>query len=178
MANIFMNIKGYKPTQVATIIDPNGEVYMAVKSFTWGVSRNVSMDVGNVNNRDSGVGSVDLVTITKELDGSSDALLTSLFKFQNTIASGKDITFIFTKPKDNGQGNDIFYKVVLSDARMVSYEETLENNAKPQSQIAIAFNKIAVTFNVYDLTGKLTAGAPTIYNVSTNTLESGKFEKN
>ena len=31
MANIYMNIDGYKPEGAATIKDPNGAVYMAIK---------------------------------------------------------------------------------------------------------------------------------------------------
>ncbi len=75
MANIFLNIKGFKPVGVATINDPNGDAYMTVLSYSWGATRNVNMTVGNFNNRDSGIGAMDFVTFTRELDGASDALL-------------------------------------------------------------------------------------------------------
>lgn len=175
MANIYMNIDGYKPEGAATIKDPNGAVYMAIKSYAWGATRNVNMEVGNLNNRDSGIGSVDAVTITRELDGSSNAMLTSVFKFDNTL--GKDMTFIFVNPKKDGKGFEIFYQVKLTNARIISYKETLENNSKPVSEMTIAYTKIAITHNTSDITGKMTKGAATIFDVPTGVLEAGKFEK-
>jgi type VI secretion system secreted protein Hcp len=178
MANIYMNIKGFKPQGAATITDPNGEVYMAVKSYKWGASRNVSMNVGNLNNRDSGIGGIDPITITRELDGAANAILTSVFKFSATSGNGKEVSFIFTRPKKDGKGNDIYYKVVLTDARFISYTEVLNNNAKPESEIQIAFNKIAITHNTDDLAGKISQGAATIFDLPTNSLEAGQFNKN
>lgn len=175
MANIYMNIDGYKPEGAATIKDPNGAVYMAINSYAWGATRNVNMEVGNLNNRDSGIGSVDAVTITRELDGSSNAMLTSVFKFDNTL--GKDMTFIFVNPKKDGQGFEIFYQVKLTNARVISYKETLKNNSKPVSEMTIAYTKIAITHNTSDITGKMTKGAATIFDVPTGVLEAGKFEK-
>ncbi|MGN1392569.1 MAG: type VI secretion system tube protein Hcp [Succinivibrionaceae bacterium] len=175
MANIYMNIKGYKPSGVATIKDPNGEVYMAVKSYAWGATRNVNMNVGNMNNRDSGIGSIKTVTITRELDGAANALLTSVFKFDNT--KGKNITFLFTKPKKDGQGVVTYYKVELTNARIVSYTENLSNNAKPESEMEIAFTKIGITHKTEDVVGKLTEGAATIFDIPTGVLEAGQFKK-
>ena len=118
MASIYMNIEKFEPKGVATIKGPEG-VYMAVKSYSWGAARNVGMDIGNMNNRAAGVGSMEKIVITREMDGGSNALLTSAYKFENT--KGKKMTFVFLKPKLDGSANDVYYKVELTDARICSY---------------------------------------------------------
>jgi type VI secretion system secreted protein Hcp len=170
MASIYMNIEKFEPKGVATIKGPEG-VYMAVKSYSWGAARNVGMDIGNMNNRAAGVGSMEKIVITREMDGGSNALLTSAYKFENT--KGKKMTFVFLKPKLDGSANDVYYKVELTDARICSYNISCENGAKPVEEVGIVYTKIGITFNSEDALGVLKKGSATVFDVPTGVLEAG-----
>lgn len=165
-----MNIENFKPSGVATIKGPEG-VFMAVKSFEWGATRNVGMDIGNMNNRAAGIGTMNKITITREMDGSSNAMLTSVYKFENT--KGKKMTFVFLKPKLDGSASDVYYKVELTNARVCSYNMSCENNSKPVEEIGIVYTKIGITFNSENSLGVLTKGAATIFDIPTGVLEAG-----
>lgn len=170
MASIYMSIEKFSPTGVATLKGPDG-TYMAVKSYSWGASRNVGMEVGNMNNRASGIGEMKGITVTRELDGATNALLTSVFKFDNT--TGKKMTFIFVRPKSDGSGNDIYYKVELTDARICSYKLTGETDGKPEEELGIVYTKISITHNSEDALGVIQKGAATVFDVPTGVLEAG-----
>ncbi len=170
MANIYMNIENFSPKGVATLKGPKG-AFMAINSYSWETSRNIGMDVGNVNNRSAGIGTMSGITITRELDGATNALLTSVFKFDNI--KGKKMTFIFVRPKADGSGADIYYQVELEGARIASYHLVGKNDSKPHEEIGIVYNKISITHNSADALGIIKKGAATVFDVPTGVLEAG-----
>ena len=170
MSNIYMSIDKYEPKGVATIKGPTG-TFMAVKSFSWGAERDGAMDIGNMNNRAAAIGSVEKVVITRDLDGASNAMLTSVFKFDNT--NGKKMTFIFVKPKTDGSGSDIYYQVELTDARLAGYKITGVTDEKPEEEIEIVYTKISITHSHEDALGVIKKGSATVFDVPTGVLEAG-----
>lgn len=170
MASIFMRIDGVDVKGGATVEGLEGSGWFAISSYHWGGIRNVAMDIGNGNNADSGMVAVSEVSITKQVDGASEDLLSFLY---NPGKEGKTIEIAFTKPEVDGSGAKVYYQVKLSNARCVNYHANGHDGSQPSESCAFSYVEISVKHN-YELEGgEIKEGGIVTFNVPLGKMISG-----
>ncbi|WP_087024139.1 Hcp family type VI secretion system effector [Thaumasiovibrio subtropicus] len=170
MASIFMRIDGVDVKGGATITGLEGSGWFALASYSWGGNRNVAMDIGNANNADSGMVSVNEITITKQVDGASEDLLSFLF---NPGKEGKTVEIAFTKPESAGQGAIVYFQIKLSNSRLVSYNVTGTDGVQPTETVSLAYVEISQKHNYELEDGEMKDGGIVTYNIPQGKLLSG-----
>nr|WP_314265688.1 type VI secretion system tube protein Hcp [uncultured Moellerella sp.] len=170
MASIYMQIAGVDVKGGATVVGLEGDNWFAIESYNWAAARNVAMDIGNGNNADSGMVSIQPISIAKQIDGASEDLLSYLF---NPGKDGKTIKIAFTKPEADGSGAKVYFKIELSKARLISYSIGGYEGGQPHEMITLSYVEIHQRHS-YELEGgELKEGGIVTYNVSQGKLLSG-----
>lgn len=176
MASMYMRVEGLTIKGAATMDTIKTEVgktdgWFAINSYSWGGVRNVAMDIGNGTNADSGMVGVSEISVTKEVDGASESLLSYLF---NPGEAGKTVEIAFTKPKSDGQGAQVYFQVKLDKARLVSYNVSGSDGSQPFESLALSYTAISQKHHFEDEGGKMTAGGIVTYDLPTGKMTSGK----
>lgn len=123
---------------------------IGVLSITFGVGRAISMEPGNMSNREATRPSVSEITLTKELDNASGPL----FKESVTGASGKKAKVHFVRTMDDKLEEYCTYE--LEDVLVSSYSVSADggDGAAPFENITLSFAKIEITNSFSDKTNK------------------------
>lgn len=145
MASIFMRIDGVNSIKgAATVGDIGGKKgFFAISSMSWGANRGVAVDVGNANNADKGMVSLDAISIDRTSDGASSYLATFLFA---PGAEGKTVEILLTKPSRDGSGADPYLVMTLEKARIASYSISGSDGALPTEHFTLTYTTLS---NVY-----------------------------
>ncbi|GLQ75905.1 Hcp1 family type VI secretion system effector [Vibrio sp. vnigr-6D03] len=177
MASIYMRVAGLQVEGAATMKDlktaeGTNEGWFAINSYSWGGARNVSMDIGNATNADSGMVGVSEVSVTKEVDGASEDLLCYLF---NPGKEGKTVEVAFTKPSNDGQGVDVYFQVKLEKARLVTYNVSGTDGSQPYESLSLSYTSISQKHNYETEGGDIsTSGGVVTYDIPAGKMTSGK----
>ena len=176
MASLYMRIEGGDVQGGSTAVFTGGDSmseqgWFAVKNFSWGAVRSVGMDIGNGMNADSGMVAMNEMTVTKEVDGASENLLSSLYMPGD---EGKIVDLICTKPDRSGEGAQVYMQLKLEKARLVSYSINGSDGAMPFESLSIAYNTIKVKHWHEAEGGRLEAGGLVAYDLPTGKVISGK----
>lgn len=171
MANMFMKVFGLQPhgstgrhTGGANIDEGVGRGWITLRSLSWEADRSVSMDIGNGMNRDSGMTSMSEITLTKELDGASEYILSRLYVPGN---DGDTINIIVTKPDRAGKGGVIYLQIQLENARITNYSVSAVDGLIPLESLAMAYSSIGIRYWSEDEGGKLDQGGRVHYDLPT-----------
>lgn len=122
--------------------------HISVLSLQFGVGRGISMEPGNLSNREATRPTISEVTLTKPADTSA----TSLFKEAVTGSSGKKVTIKFVQ---TGADKVVeFMTYTLEDVLVSGYSVSADANSDPMESISLSFSKIMVNYNDYDKTNK------------------------
>ena len=124
---------------------------IAVTSINFGYQRNVSMEAGNLSNRESTKPSLSLIQITKKADNS----VAALFKEGLTGAAGQEAILTFVRTGDKLQ-EYMAYK--LSNCIISSYSVSAQGDDVPTEVISLSFSAIEVGYKDHDASNK--AGNP------------------
>ncbi|ASI96978.1 type VI secretion system tube protein Hcp [Vibrio parahaemolyticus] len=176
MASIYMRVSGLQVEGAATIgqletAEGKNDGWFAINSYSWGGVRNVAMDIGNGTNADSGMVGVSEVSVTKEVDGASEDLLSYLF---NPGKEGKTVEIAFTKPSNDGQGADVYFQVKLEKARLVSYNVSGTDGSQPYESLSLSYTSISQKHHYEKEGGELQSGGVVTYDLPTGKMTSGK----
>ncbi|ELR67270.1 Putative protein ImpD [Photobacterium marinum] len=175
MASIYMRVDGLDVKGGATIEELQTEQgkkegWFAIKSYSWGGVRNVAMDIGNGNNADSGMVALSEVNVSKEVDGASEDLLSFLF---NPGKEGRTVEIAFTKPSSDGQGADVYFQVMLKNARLVSYNVSGSDGSQPYESLSLSYVDISQKHHYEKEGGEMVSGGIVTYNLPTGKMTSG-----
>ncbi|MDE1211223.1 type VI secretion system tube protein Hcp [Vibrio aestuarianus] len=175
MASIYMRVEGLNVTGGATATDVEGleskkDGWFAISSYSWGAVRNVSMDIGNANNADSGMVAMSEVNVAKQVDGASEDLLSFLF---SPGKEGKTVEIAFTKPKSDGQGTDVYFQVKLEKARLVSYNVSGSDGSQPYESLSFSYVEISQKHHYEKDGGELVSGGLVSYSIPLGKMTSG-----
>ncbi|MGM8225548.1 Hcp family type VI secretion system effector [Cellvibrio sp. ARAG 10.3] len=122
--------------------------HISVNSLQFGVGRGISMEPGNLSNREATRPTISEVTMTKPADTSA----TALFKEAVTGSSGKKVTIKFVQ---TGADKVIeFMTYTLEDVLVSGYSVSADGESDPIESISLSFSKIMVNYNDYDKTNK------------------------
>lgn len=124
--------------------------HLSVSSVNFGVGRGISMEAGNMANREATRPSLSEITFTKIADNSS----TSLFKESVTGSTGKLVKIKFVQ---TGADKVVEYMdIELEDCLVSGYTISAGGDDDPVETVTLSFAKIMVNYHDYD---KANAGA-------------------
>ena len=124
---------------------------IAVTRVKFNVSRNVSMEAGNLSNRESTKPNLSPITITKKADNS----VAALFKEALTGSAGQEATITFVRTGDKVQE---FMAYKLSNCIISSYDIDAEGDDAPVEELTLSYSAIEVSYKDHDASNK--AGNP------------------
>lgn len=140
----FGNVKGN-----ATAEGYAGQI--VVTSVDFEVSRKVSMEAGNLSNREPGKPNVSLIQITKRADNSVAALL----KESLAGSTGQEAVLTFVHTGDKVQ-EYMTYK--LTNCIVSRYKISAVGEGLPQELLELSYSAIEVSYKDHDASNK--AGSP------------------
>ena len=182
MDSLIMSIRGFKTKDIkgASALKgitngADGDAAVAVNSVEFEISRNVTLDVGNGNNSDTGELTGGILVVTKPVDGLTPAINTILFKPKK----GRCIDFTYGTPTTDGTGLNVQQVITIDGAKIIDYKvSTSGNDANgkvPVEQITISYTAIVSKFQPSKIDG--TFGDVTAdmvsYDFSKGVLEAG-----
>ncbi len=141
---IYLNYEGVKGNVTAE----GYKDHIAVLSINFGVSRSISMEAGNMSNRESTRPSVSPVTITKVADNS----VTALFKESVTGSAGKKVKIIFVRT--GGDKVQEYLDIEMEDVLISSYDLTADAEGEPTETITLCPSKLTINYSDFDKTNK------------------------
>ncbi|MGD8175027.1 Hcp family type VI secretion system effector [Marinimicrobium sp. ARAG 43.8] len=135
--------------------------HIAVQSLNFGVGRGITMEPGNLSNREATRPTVSEITLTKMADNSA----TALFKEAVTGSAGKKVTVKFVQ---TGADKVIEYMdYVLEDCLVSGYSISGSGDGDPMETITLSFAKIMVNYNDFDKSNKSSSPQRVGYDLTT-----------
>ncbi len=135
--------------------------HIAVDSLTFGVGRGISMEPGNLSNREATRPTVSEVTLTKVADNSA----TALFKEAVTGSAGKKVTIKFVQTGADKVTEYMDY--VLEDCLVSGYNISASGEGDPIESISLSFAKVMVNYNDFDKSNKSASPQRVGYDLTT-----------
>jgi len=135
--------------------------HIDVQSMTFGVGRGISMDPGNLANREATRPSISEITITKLMDNST----TSLFKESVTGSAGKKVMLKFVRTGADKVNEFMNYE--LEDCLVSGYNVSGNGDSQPIETVTLSFSKILINHTDNDNTNKSGSPARVGYDLAT-----------
>jgi len=145
--SIYCEFEGIKGDVTAAGFE--GQINLS--SFNFNVSRHVSMEPGNVANRESSIPQLSEITLTKGLDGSSPLL----FKASVAAAAGKPVKLHFVRTAD--QSIQEYLRFELTDCVVSSYRISAQGaeGIRPREELKLSYSTIIISHTQYDKSNKV-----------------------
>lgn len=124
------------------------EGQIALLSVNMGVSRNISMEPGNLSNREASKPSLSEITLTKQADNS----VAAIFKEALTGSAGQEAVITFVRTGSDKVQDYMTYK--LKDCIVSSYSIAAQGDEEPQENISLSFAAIEVSYKDHDASNK------------------------
>ncbi|WP_111642384.1 Hcp family type VI secretion system effector [Marinimicrobium alkaliphilum] len=122
--------------------------HIAVQSLNFGIGRGISMEPGNLANREATRPTLSEINLTKVADNSA----TALFKEAVTGSAGKKVTIKFVQ---TGADKVVEYMdYVLEDCLVSGYQISGSEDGDPVETISLSYSKIMVNYNDFDKSNK------------------------
>ena len=135
--------------------------HIGVSSFQFGVGRGISMEAGNLANREATRPSISEITFTKLADISS----TSLFKEAVTGSAGKKVVIKFVQ---TGADQLVeFMTYTLENCLVSGYSVSADGEGDPIESVSLSFAKIMVNYSDYDKSNKSATPQRVGYDLAT-----------
>lgn len=126
------------------------EKQIRVDSFQFGIGRGITMEPGNLSNREATRPSLSEVTFTHKTDSSA----TLLFREAVSGSAGKEVKIHFVQ---TGKDKLVeFMTYTLSDVLVSGYSLSADGDSDPIESVSLSYSKIEVKYQDFD---KTNAGA-------------------
>lgn len=122
--------------------------HIAVHSVQFGVGRGISMEAGNLSNRESTRPSLSEVSITKSADNS----VTAIFKEAVTGSAGKKVVIKFVRTGADKVQEYMDY--TLENCLVSGYSISADAEGEPIENITLSYAKIMINYSDFDKTNK------------------------
>lgn len=120
------------------------EKHIRVDSLQFGVGRGITMEPGNLANREATRPSLSEVNFTHKTDNSA----TALFKEAVSGSAGKKVTIKFVQTGTEALVEYMNY--TLYDVLVSGYSITADGDSDPVESVSLSYSKIEVKYNDYD----------------------------
>ncbi|WP_086931496.1 Hcp family type VI secretion system effector [Agarilytica rhodophyticola] len=135
--------------------------HIRVDSLQFGVGRGISMEPGNLANREATRPSLSEVTFTHKTDNSA----TALFKEAVTGSAGKKVTIKFVQ---TGADKLVeFMTYTLEECLVSGYSISADGDNDPIESVSLSYAKILVNYNDYDKSNKSASPQRVGYDLTT-----------
>jgi type VI secretion system secreted protein Hcp len=121
---------------------------IAVLSVQFGVARHVSMEAGNLSNREASKPSVSEIMISKTADNS----VAALFKEALTGSDGQEAVLTFVRTGKDKVQEFMSYK--LTNCIISGYNISAHGDDTPVENISLSYSAIEVSFKDHDASNK------------------------
>lgn len=139
------------------------EDHIKIESFQFGIGRGISMESGNMSNREATRPSFSEVTVAHKTDTSAVAL----FKEAACGTQGQKVELKFVQ---TGASDLVEYMVyTLHDCLVSGYSISAEGDSDPYETISLSYSKIEVQYNDYDKNNAGGAPQRALYDLTTST---------
>ena len=122
--------------------------HIAVESVQFGVGRGISMEAGNLSNRESTRPSLSEITLTKAADNS----VTAIFKEAVTGSAGKKVVIKFVRTGADKVQEYMDY--TLENCLVSNYSMSASAEGEPMESISLSYSKIMINYSDFDKTNK------------------------
>ena len=122
--------------------------HIAVQSVQFGIGRGISMEAGNLSNRESTRPSLSEINLTKVADNS----VTAIFKEAVTGSAGKKVVVKFVRTGADKVQEYMDY--TLEDCLVSGYSLSADSESEPLEQITLSYAKIMINYSDFDKTNK------------------------
>ena len=120
------------------------EDHIKVLSLHFGVGRGISMEAGNMANREATRPSVSEISFTKYADNAT----TSIFKESVTGSSGKNVKIKFVQTGADSVTQYMDYE--LDDCLVSGYSISADADGDPVESVTLSFAKLMVNYHDFD----------------------------
>lgn len=138
--------------------------HIAIGSANFSVLRKVSMEAGNLSNRESSKPVWTGIEITKIADSST----TTLLKEAATGAAGQEATITFVRTGSNKVEEFLVYK--LTDCIISEYHFGGQGESQPVERITLSYSAIETSYKDHDASNK--AGNPQRFRYDLKTAKA------
>lgn len=154
---IYLEIEGIK----GDVTSQGFEDQIELDSIAFGVHREVSMEAGNIRNRETGLPYIQSISCSKMLDSSTPMLL------QNALTGAASSNAVIRVVRSGDGGGVVKVgEITLSEAMFSDYGFTGAAGGKPSESLSISFSKIEMDFSGADSTGKNGSNIKVGYDLS------------
>ena len=122
--------------------------HIRVESLHFGVSRGISMEAGNMANREASRPSLSEISLSKLADNS----VTAIFKEAVTGSAGKKVVIKFVRTSSDKLQEYMSY--TLEDCLVSSYSMSASSEGEPMENITLSYSKIMINYSDFDKTNK------------------------
>ncbi len=130
-----------------------------ILSAHFAVSRNISMETGNLSNRESAKPQLSEIALTKKADNS----VAAIFKEVLTGSAGQEATLTFVRTGTDTVQEFMSYK--LYDVLVSSYSISAAGDEEPIENITLSYSRIEVAYKDHDASNKSGNPQRVSYNV-------------
>lgn len=138
--------------------------HIAIGSANFSVLRKVSMEAGNLSNRESSKPAWTGIEITKIADSST----TTLLKEAATGSAGQEATITFVRTGSNKVEEFLVYK--LTDCIISEYHFGGQGESQPVERITLSYSAIETSYKDHDSSNK--AGNPQRFRYDLKTAKA------
>ncbi|ARU56392.1 hemolysin-coregulated protein [Oleiphilus messinensis] len=139
---IFLN---YNDDEITGNVTAKGyENWIKVDNVEFGLGRGITMEAGNMSNREATRPTISEVTVNKVMDGASSGI----FKEALVGSDGKKI--VISVVKTGADQVDEYVKYELEDALVSSYSMSAGDVGPPTEVLSFSFAKITMTYVAAD----------------------------
>ena len=122
--------------------------HISVLAVQFGVGRGITMEAGNMSNREATRPSISEVTLTKTADNS----VTAIFKEAVTGSAGKKVKIKFVRTGADKVQEYMDYE--LENCLVSGYSISADAEGEPMETITLSFSKVMINYNDHDATNK------------------------
>jgi type VI secretion system secreted protein Hcp len=122
--------------------------HLSVDSFSFGVGRSLTMEVGNCANREASRPAFSEINLTKAADNS----MTSFFQEATSVSEGKKVTIKFVQTGSDKVVEYLSY--TLTECMVAGYSVSASSEGDPLESISISFCGIEVNYHDFDASNK------------------------
>ncbi len=124
------------------------ENWIELDSFNLGVGRGITMEVGNMANREASRPSLSEVAITKMLDNASGGL------FKESLTGVEGVEVIIDIVQTGAKQVEKFASYTFSDVILSSYSVAASGGSAPAESLSLSYSKVVADLQGADKTNK------------------------
>lgn len=158
---IYVNFNGKKIK--GNVTAKGFEDCFEVDSFSFGVGRGISMEAGNIANREATRPSISEITLSKAMDASSGGL------FKESVTGVEGVEVVIDIVQTGAKEVQKYAQYKLTDCLISSYSVNASSGGAPYESISLSFSKIEADLSATDKAHKNSGAMKVGYDLTTAT---------